>query len=88
MGRGRQVKAGNETVLFRHEKTFYNRPGVLINVIDTLEETAIEEKTKRADAYTVDYVGMDLGIDGFAVESASGDPARFAGAVRGGAAGQ
>jgi CO dehydrogenase/acetyl-CoA synthase gamma subunit (corrinoid Fe-S protein) len=21
---GRQVKAGNETVLFRHEKTFYN----------------------------------------------------------------
>ena len=82
VGKGRQVKAGSETVLFRHEKTFYNRTGVLINVVDTLEETAIEEKTERANAYSVDYVGIDLGIDGFAVESASGDPARFSGAVR------
>jgi len=81
VGRGRQVKAGNETVLFRHEKTFVNRPGVLINVTDTLEETAIEEQVKMADAYTVDYVGVELGIDGFAVGSASGDPASFAGAV-------
>jgi acetyl-CoA decarbonylase/synthase complex subunit gamma len=80
-GRGRQVKAGSETVLFRHEKTFYNRPGVFISVADTLEETAIEEKAGRADSYTVDYVGMELGIDGFTAVSASGDPARFAGAV-------
>jgi acetyl-CoA decarbonylase/synthase complex subunit gamma len=80
-GRDRQVKAGNETVLFRHEKTFCNRPGVLINVVDTLEETAIEEKTKSADAYAVDYVGVELRIDGFAVESASGEAARFAEAV-------
>ena len=80
-GKGRKVKAGGETVLFRHEKTFINRTGVLINIVDTLEEPAIEEKARTADAYTVDYVGMDLGIDGFAVESASGDPARFAGAV-------
>jgi acetyl-CoA decarbonylase/synthase complex subunit gamma len=80
-GRGRGVKAGNETVLFRHEKRFYNRPGVFINVVDTLEETAIEEKTKTADTFAVDYVGVDLGIDGFAVESVSGDPVRFAGAV-------
>ncbi len=81
VGRGRQVKAGNETVLFRHEKTFCNRPGVLINVADTLEETVIEEQTRRADAYAVDYVGVNLGIDGFAVGSVSGDAARFAGAV-------
>jgi len=83
VGRGRQVRAGNETVLFRHEKTFYNRPGILINVLDTLERTAIEDKVKRADAYSVDYVGVDLRIDGFAVESASGDPARFAETVSG-----
>jgi acetyl-CoA decarbonylase/synthase complex subunit gamma len=80
-GRDRHVRAGNETVLFRHEKTFVNRPGVLIGVADTLEETAIEETAKRADAYAVDYVGLELRIDGFAVASASGDPARFAGAV-------
>ena len=81
MGRGRQVRAGNETVLFRHEKTFVNRPGVLIEIADELDESAIEEQVKAADAYTVDYVGVELGIDGFAVRSASGDPARFAAAV-------
>jgi acetyl-CoA decarbonylase/synthase complex subunit gamma len=81
MGRGRQVRAGNETVLFRHEKTFVNRPGVLIDVADQLDEPAIEELVKAADAYTVDYVGVELGIDGFAVRSASGDPERFAAAV-------
>jgi len=34
-----------------------------------------------ADAYWVDYVGIRLGVDGFAVESVSGDRARFAAAV-------
>ncbi len=27
---GHEVKAGNETVLFRHEKTFYSRPGLFL----------------------------------------------------------
>jgi acetyl-CoA decarbonylase/synthase complex subunit gamma len=27
---GFQVKAGNEVVLFRHEKTFYHKPGLFI----------------------------------------------------------
>ena len=81
VGRGRQVRAGNETVLFRHEKTFVNRPGVFIDLADQLDDPAIEQLVKAADAYTVDYVGVELGIDGFAVRSASGDPARFAAAV-------
>ena len=29
---GNEVKAGNEVVLFRHEKTFYNKPGLFIKV--------------------------------------------------------
>src|SRR5574341_1416444 len=35
-----EVKAGNEVVMFRHEKTFYNRPGLFIRVDD--EQTADE----------------------------------------------
>src|SRR5512142_2481683 len=31
---GSDVKTGNETVLFRHEKTFYNRPGLFVRVRD------------------------------------------------------
>ena len=29
---GQEVKVGNETVMFRHEKTFYNKPGIFIRV--------------------------------------------------------
>ena len=29
---GYEVKAGNEVVLFRHEKTFYHKPGLFVRV--------------------------------------------------------
>ncbi len=78
---GHDVKAGNEVVLFRHEKTFYNRPGLFIRVRDDESADAIKEKVTAADAYTVNYVGIDLTLDGFAVASSSDDPATFASAV-------
>ena len=31
---GYEVKAGNEVVLFRHEKTFYHKPGLFVRVKD------------------------------------------------------
>jgi acetyl-CoA decarbonylase/synthase complex subunit gamma len=78
---GHEVKAGNETVLFRHEKTFYYKPGLFIRVRDDEAAEAIREKVALADAYEVVYVGIELAVDGFAVESVSGDPAAFAQAV-------
>ncbi|HSR46143.1 MAG TPA: acetyl-CoA decarbonylase/synthase complex subunit gamma [Acidimicrobiia bacterium] len=82
VGGGHHIRVGNETVLFRHEKTFYNRPGLLISVRDTLDEAAVEQLAKTVDAYGVDYVGVDLRVDGLAVEATSGDATRFAEAVR------
>ena len=79
---GYEVKEGNEVVLYRHDKTFYNRPGLFIRVQDSESAQAIGEKVAAADAYKVSYVGMDLTIDGFAVESVSGDAAHFAAAVQ------
>ena len=32
---GRKLEVGNETVLFRHEKTFYHQPGIFVKVKDT-----------------------------------------------------
>jgi acetyl-CoA decarbonylase/synthase complex subunit gamma len=78
---GYEVKAGNEVVLFRHEKTFYNKPGVFIKVRDDQSGEAIQSKIKEADAFIANYVGIDLTLDGFAVESISGDPGKFANAV-------
>jgi acetyl-CoA decarbonylase/synthase complex subunit gamma len=77
----REVAVGNEVALFRHEKKFYNRPGVLIRVVDTDEHEVITKKVETATAYNVDYVGLDLTLDGFAVEASSGDPATFSAAV-------
>lgn len=76
-----KVEVGNETVLFRHEKTFYHKPGLFLRVQDTQEEGEIKDLVNRAATFNVDYVGIDLHLDGFAVEAASGDPGNFAKSV-------
>jgi acetyl-CoA decarbonylase/synthase complex subunit gamma len=78
---GNEVKAGNEVVLFRHEKTFYNKPGFFFRIRDDEDEGAIKEKVKTIDAYQVNYVGIDLVVDGFAVEATSGDGGNFSAAI-------
>src|SRR3990172_4996553 len=76
---GVKIEAGNETVLFRHEKTFYHKPGLFIRVKASDGVEAIKAQVSKASAYVVDYVGIKLGVDGFAVE-APGDGAVFAAA--------
>ncbi len=78
---GHEVKVGNETVLFRHEKTFFNKPGLFVRVRDDKPVEEIKATVNPAEAYKVNYVGIDLNLDGFAVEAVSGDPAAFAAAV-------
>jgi acetyl-CoA decarbonylase/synthase complex subunit gamma len=79
---GHEVKSGNEIVLFRHEKTFYNPTGLFVRLRDSDSLDTLKAKAKEAAEYMVDYVGMELTIDGFAVE-ATGDGDTFAAAVRG-----
>ena len=76
-----ELAVGNEVVMFRHEKKFFNRPGVLVRVADTDDQETIASKVEAASAYNVDYVGLDLKLDGFAVEAASDDANTFAAAV-------
>ncbi len=78
---GTEVKAGNEVVMFRHEKTFYNKPGLFVRV--KASDGGIAAKVAAADKYTVNYVGMDFTIDGFAVAADGGDFAAAVKAVRG-----
>ena len=79
---GNEVKAGNEVVLFRHEKTFYNQPGLFVKCGDDQPPEALKAEVAAADAYAVNYVGIALTLDGFAVEAVSGDAAKFAAAVK------
>jgi acetyl-CoA decarbonylase/synthase complex subunit gamma len=77
---GRKLEVGNETVLFRHEKTFYHQPGLFVRVKDTQPDAA--QIAQAAGAYAVDYVGMDLIVDGIAVEAAGGDFAASVAAIK------
>ncbi len=77
---GTEVKAGNEVVLFRHEKTFYNKPGIFVRF--KASDSGIAAKAAAAHAYSVNYVGMDFVVDGFAIE-ADGDLGAAVKAVRG-----
>jgi acetyl-CoA decarbonylase/synthase complex subunit gamma len=81
LGDGTKLEIGNETVLFRHEKTFFHRPGLFLRLKDTDDPQVLKTKATEAGAYKADYVGISLGLDGFALEAASGDPARFKAAV-------
>jgi len=81
-GSGTEVKAGNEVVLFRHDKTFYNPTGIFLKVRDDLPASAIQARVGQAEAYKVSYVGVDLMLDGFAVEAISGTPEAFTAAVQ------
>jgi acetyl-CoA decarbonylase/synthase, CODH/ACS complex subunit gamma len=78
---GRKIEIGNETVLFRHEKTFYHPTGLLVRVPDTLPAGEIAALAKAVAEYKVDYVGMALRLDGLALDGASGSAAAFADAV-------
>jgi acetyl-CoA decarbonylase/synthase complex subunit gamma len=76
-----EVKAGNEVVLFRHEKTFYHRPGLFVRVHDGQSADEIKATVAAADTYAVNYVGIQLAPDGFAVEATAGSPAAFEAAI-------
>jgi acetyl-CoA decarbonylase/synthase complex subunit gamma len=76
---GTEVKVGNEVVMFRHEKTFYNKPGLFLRV--KASDPDLAKKVAQADAYKVNYVGMDFSLNGFAIE-ADGDLVAAVKAVR------
>jgi acetyl-CoA decarbonylase/synthase complex subunit gamma len=78
---GHKIEAGNETVLFRHEKTFYHPTGLLVRVQDSLPVEQVTATARAVADYKVDYVGISLHLDGLAVEASSADASKFAAVV-------
>src|SRR5512136_2359317 len=77
MGSGENVvKIGGETVLFRHEKTFVNKPGFAILVSDTMPEAEVNTRLKRFKELKYERVGLTLRPEMIAVKNDSGDPAK------------
>lgn len=74
----RHIEVGNETVLYRHEKTFYHSPGLMLRLTDTTPDDELNRKIAEVDSYKVDRVGRVLALDGFALDNRSGNAETFA----------
>ena len=77
----RTFGVGEESVLYRHEKTFYHPPGILFKVSDTETPEEITKTTVRVRDESFTRVGTDLRFNGIAIENTSGSAESFARAV-------
>jgi acetyl-CoA decarbonylase/synthase complex subunit gamma len=74
----RKATVGGETVLYRHEKTFFN-PTVLAAMIPSdTAEADVAAKIKGWNAFQFERVGLNLRPELVALKDASGDAAAFA----------
>jgi acetyl-CoA decarbonylase/synthase complex subunit gamma len=74
----RAFKVGGETVMFRHEKTFYNPPGIAAAVSSDIAADALDKKLKEWNALQYERVGLNLCPQLVAVKDVKGDAAAFA----------
>ena len=77
----RRLQVGNETVLFRHEQTFYHPTGVAVILSDTLADAELGARIQELRGLTIERVGVQMTLDLIAVRSDSGNATRFAAVV-------
>jgi len=81
-GGGQSVKLGDETQLFRHDKTFYH-PTVLGLVADDSEGLeAMKSRIEKARSLSFERVGQMVRVDAVAIRHSSGSTADFLEAVK------
>ncbi|SMC84051.1 acetyl-CoA decarbonylase/synthase complex subunit gamma [Sporomusa malonica] len=76
-----EIVMGDETVLFRHDKTFYHPTAIAIQIPDTLSGAELDAKIEKVNGLVMDRVGQKIAIDMVAIVNASGDAATFKAAV-------
>ncbi len=77
LGPERGLKLGEETVLYRHEKTFANQNALAININDTDPADAVQATLEQVRDYMIERVGETLVVDMVAITHAGDDPAAF-----------
>ena len=83
IGSGEQkLELGNETVMFRHEETFYHPTGLGFLIEDTLKAEEIEQRLTEINSLKFVRVGQEICVDLVAVQCKSGNPQNFSEAVK------
>ncbi|MCX6002317.1 MAG: acetyl-CoA decarbonylase/synthase complex subunit gamma, partial [Chloroflexi bacterium] len=73
---------GDETVLYRHEKTFVHQPGIGMLIADDEPGEAVEGKIRKLRELHFSWVGKTLRADLLALQYKSGDPAVYGALVK------
>ncbi|SFM22596.1 acetyl-CoA decarbonylase/synthase complex subunit gamma [Methanolobus profundi] len=76
------AKIGGDDVLYRHKLTFFNQTQFAYDVTDSMDEKDLVERVNYIQDFRKFYVGNFLTVDMIAVRCTSGDPAKFAAAVK------
>jgi acetyl-CoA decarbonylase/synthase complex subunit gamma len=77
-GADKSLKLGEETVLYRHEKTFVNQTLLAININDTDPPDEIDYTINQVHNYVLERVGETFRIDMIAVTQKGNDNNAFA----------
>ncbi|MGD9157436.1 MAG: acetyl-CoA decarbonylase/synthase complex subunit gamma [Desulfobacteraceae bacterium] len=78
----RAFKVGGETVMFRHEKTFYNPTGLAAVINSDMAAGDLDTKIKEWNALQYERVGLNLRPELVALKDVSGDAGAFAAAAK------
>jgi len=78
----RGFKIGGETVMFRHEKTFYNPTGIAALVKSDTDGAALDRKLREWNAFQYERVGLNLRPELVALKDVNGNGAAFAAAAK------
>jgi acetyl-CoA decarbonylase/synthase complex subunit gamma len=78
----RAFRIGGETVMFRHEKTFYNPTGIAAMLSSDMDAKALDKKLKEWNALQYERVGLNLRPELVALKDANGDSSAFAAAAK------
>jgi acetyl-CoA decarbonylase/synthase, CODH/ACS complex subunit gamma len=73
----RNFKTGGETVMFRHEKTFYSPTGLAALVLSDTDPGALAKKLKGWNAFQYERVGLNLRPELIALKAVKGDGKGF-----------
>jgi len=77
LGADKELKSGEETVLYRHDKTFVNQTMFAININDTDEPKEIDKTLASVKGYLLERVGEEITIDMLSVTQKSGDRKKY-----------
>ena len=75
------VKVGGETVLYRHEKTFFNKPGLAILITDSMDDAEVDRRFGKLAELQFERVGLNLRPELVAVKN-GGNKEKFLSIVK------